>query len=369
MPTMAPANAANQPAAAPSGRPFAQGSWDYSEPMYTDQATPGANPIPFSHNITPGGYLRGVELEVTSTGGVLGSGVLGADAPWSILSNIGIESIDGTSIRYPLGGYATYLVHKFTRPWDCDPAQDSEFSNSINPAFRLRIFIENRATIGVVPNTDARAQYRLLFTVAPIANWCTTAPTTAPTLTINTYLEAYAQPPAADLNGVPFIQQPPGLCFQRFVSHTTGNTNGGDSKVKAERVGNLIRNLILVFRDSSGSQGGQGNRVDLTGDPIRWTLDNTSLLTEYRAHRDYVQDTFYGTPAAKPDTRPTGVYVYSRWHKPGDVQGQNWLETTEASLLQWEINGGPAGGNYELITEDLVPTVSAQQIPAWMLGL
>ncbi|MGH2876529.1 MAG: hypothetical protein ACRDLV_09780 [Solirubrobacteraceae bacterium] len=367
MPT--PAAPAPAAAAAPAARPFLQGSWDYSEPMFSDTGTPGANAQNFSHPITPGGYLRGVTLSVSSAGGVIGAGVLGADAPWSVLQRVELESIDGTSLRYPLGGYATYLVQKYTRPWDRDPAQDPAFSNTINPAFRLKVFVESRATIGVVPNTDARAQYRIKYALAPLSDWCPTAPTTAPNVTIETYVETYAQPPAADLNGVPFVAQPPGLAFQRFVSHSTPVTAGGDFKIKAERVGNMIRTLLLVFRDNSGSQGGAGTRVDLTGDPIRWTLDNTTLLVENRDRRDLVNDEKFGAGAQALDHRPTGVYVYTRSHHPGEVQGESWLETTEASLLQWEVNGAPAGGACEIITEDLVPTVDAAHIPAWMIGL
>lgn len=352
--------------AAPQPRPFLQGSWEYSEVVFTDVAAVTANAQNFSHNITPGGYLRGITLSVTAAGGVLGAGVITADAPFNVLSSISLESIDGTPILYPMGGYAYYLVELICRPWDDDPKLDPAFSATINPAFRLRIFNESRATIGVTPNTDARAQYRLLYTIAPSTNWLSTAPTTLPTLTINGYLETYAQPPREDLQGRPFQTQPAGLALQRFVSHSIFASAGGNQLFKADRVGNLVRANILVFRDNSGSQGGVGTRIDLTGDPIRQRLDNTAILTENRDRRDYLFDQFYGSGAANLRTRPTGVYPYWRFHDPGNVQGQSWMETTEGSFLQWEVNGAPAGGTCELITEDLVPV---GPIPHWMMGL
>ncbi len=372
MPTMtksstAPAGGASNPSgSAPSMRPFSQGSWEYSEPMFTDTATPGANAQAFTHNITPGGYLRGVTLSVTGAGGVVGTAVFGADSPWSLLIGVSIESIDGTALYYPLGGYAAYLVDGLCRPWDRDPQLDPKFSNSINPSFRLRVFLESRATLGVVPNTDARAQYRVLYSIAPLANWITGgAASTVPTLTINGYLETWAQPPASDLNGTSFVQAPPGLCLQRFVSHSVPPTQGGDFPVQSVRVGNLIRNVILVFRDNSGAQGGAGNRVDLTGDPIRVRLDNTSILTEFRDRRDWYHDQFYGAGRAMA-TRPVGVYAYPRFHLPGDIIGQSWMETTEASYFQFELQGAPAGGTCEIITEDLVPI---DDVPNWMMGI
>lgn len=347
-------------------RPFMQGSWDYSEPMFTDGPfTPGANALPQSHNITPGGFLRGITLSVTSTGGVLGSGAISADAPWSVLTNISIESIDGSALYYPLGGYAAYLVERITRPWDRDPASDPAYSATINPSFRLRVFLEGRATLGVVPNTDARAQYRILYSIAPATNWQTGTITTQPTITVNGYLETYAQPPKTDLSGNPFSPQPDGLCLQRFISHQVLTTNAGDFNLQSTRVGNLCRSHILVFRDASGSQGGAGTRTNLGGDPIRLRLDNTAIVTEYRDRRDWIYDTFFGSPTQMA-TRPTGVYAYPWWHQPGDMQGDSWLETTEASFLQWEIQQAVAGGSCEIITEDLVPL---SDVPRWMMGI
>ena len=168
----APAAAAPQPAAV-SVVPFVAGSYEYTEPIASQTVTLGAssqdlNPV----QITPGGFLRGVTIIVTSSGGTLGSGVLSADGPFSIFNYITLESIDGTPIIYPMDGYSHYLASRYTRPWDLDPALDgsASFSATINPAFRLALFTESRATLGCLPNTDARAQYRLRMSLNPLAS-------------------------------------------------------------------------------------------------------------------------------------------------------------------------------------------------------
>lgn len=349
-------------APAPAGVPFMAATYDYSEPMFTQAVTPGASSQDFTFNITPGGFLRGITLSVTTTTAGAAA-VAAADAPWNLFSAVSIETIDGTPLIYPLGGYALYLVSKYTRPWDGDPAGDPAFTNSATTlSFRLRAFIESRLGIGVMPNTDARAQYRLRFTVAP-SNQIWTSVTTVPVLQVAGYVEAYAQPDRASAQGVPQVQIPDGLAFQRFLSHEIPAVAGGNQTLKSNRVGNLVRTAILVVRSSAGA------RVDLTADPIRWRKDNAQILVEYRDRRDYEMYRFYQSTlgGTQSNARPTGVYVYPRWHRPGERDGQPWLDSSQATYLQWEINGAPAGGTVEIITEDLAPTVPNP--PAYLIGL
>jgi len=373
-----PAATTTAPAPGGSAHPspslaFPEGTYEYTEVLDTNVLQITANTVERVINITPGGFLRGVSLYVSSASGVLGPGVLQGDMPWCVIYSATIESIDGTSIKYPMGGYAIYLEQKFMRPWDGDPATDAVFTNSVNPAFRIRFFIESRATLGVVPNTDARAQYRLRYTVNNVANTFSTAPTTAPTLTIVTCSEIYAQPPATSLMGAPIQQVPDGVGVQRFTSHQVDVTSSANSTLKLNRVGNLIRTLILVFRDATANQV----RTDLTTDPIRWRIDNTQLLYEQRTRRDYEMNRFWSqyrmstAPATATvpviaNVRPTGVYVFPRWHDPGSMTGQWWLETTEATFVQWEFTGAVASGTVEQIVEDLAP---AGPVPAYLNGI
>jgi hypothetical protein len=348
--------------------------------MAQDTLTMGSS-TEFVHQITPGGFLRGVTFSLQSQSGVLGTTAsLAAEVPWSVIQSMTLESIDGTPILYPMLGYSYYLVARFCRPWDGDPANDGTtnsyggvggYASSVNPFFRLRFFVEGRITIGVLPNTDARAQYRLRYTVAPLLQAGTSAyglvtsttGVTAPALAINLYLETYAQPPQVDYSGNPIIQIPDGLSVQRFVSHQAGDTtNTGTFTIKENRVGNLIRTLLLVQRTSANV------RTDLTTDPIRWRLDNTQLLSEYRDRRDYEMDRFGSQQNSRlyNSNRPTGVYVWFRYHNPGSMDGNYWLPTTEASYLQFELNGGVSAGTLESITEDLAP---AGPVPAYLQGL
>ena len=369
MPVAAPAQTAARTA---SAVPFLAGSWAYEEWMAQDTHTLGTTGKTFLHQITPGGFLRGVLLVVTSATGVLGtSAALVTDAPWSIITSMTLESIDGTPILYAMGGYSYYLVSRYCRPWDMDPAKDpTTFSNSVNPKFRIRFFTEGRITIGVLPNTDARAQYRFRYTLSPLVAAATSQTglvtkatgVTAPKVTITLFLETYAQPPQTDYAGNPIVQIPDGLTLQRFVSHQSGTaTNTGTFAIKSNRVGNLVRTLLYNFR------GSNGKRANLTKDPVRLRLDNTQLWTRYRSSWTYEISRF-GSQQNAFDTssRPAGVYVYFRYHNPGQMDGDYWLPTTEASYLLGTFSGGPASGTLETITEDLAP---AGPVPAYLQGL
>lgn len=348
--------------------PFVDGTYEYSEIISTQTVTPGATAQDLtSVNIIPGGFLRGVTIYVTSTGGTLGTGTVSPDNPWSLFNNITLESIDGTPIIYPMDGYAHYIWSRYTRSWDGDPALDPAFTSGINPAFRLTFFVESRATLGVLPNTDARAQYRLRMTINPLTNvlpsgglLTAVGSATAPTVTITVALETYAQPPATTLSGLPIQQVPDGIGMQRFVSRQIDAAVSGTMTIKENRTGNLVRTHMLIVRDNTGT------RIDLTADPIRQRVDNTQLFVEQRARRDYLMWKFFNMQTASgvsTSTRPTGVYVFPRWQDPGFLKGTGWLETTEATFLQFELNGAPNGGTIQTLTEDLAPVA---MVPAYL---
>lgn len=323
----------------------------------------------FTVNLNPSGFLRGVTIQVRSTGGVIGTGVLNGDGPFNLFANLQLDSIDGSNINFPMNGYNAFLSSKYFRPWEGDPRVYSVYSNTINPAFDLRFFNESHATLGVLPNTDARAQYKLRFSLPALSGFLATLGTaTTPTVTITVALETYAQPPLQDLYGRSIAQIPDGMILQRFVSREQQTTQSGVSTIRSNRVGNMIRNQLLIFRNSSGV------RTDLTGDPIRIRTDATSFGTEQGIHNIYNQDRLligeFGQTAT--GARPTGVYSFPQWHNTATLQGTSWLDTSSATFLQYEVNGAAANGTCEIITEDiaLIQVDGVQtQIPSYLEGI
>ena len=346
-PVAAPQEGAAPPQATPSV-PFIVGSQRYYEaPFFTDTFQLGANSQEFVHNITPGGFLNGIVLQVTSSGGALGGGALVADSPFSIISSVTIEDISGGPILYPMSGFTAAMVQKYLRPWEGAIDKRPDFSNSVNPAFTLRVPIELRDTLGAVANTDARAQYRLRYTLATLAKngqfgLVNGGAPTGPTVTVNGYIDTWAQPDLADLLGNPIEQKPPGLSVNRFVMHEVPVLNAGANTVRHTLVGNEIRGILWVVRDSTQARI---NLTDANAGPIDFRLDNRRLWKMRQSQVVEEMCKFYDDIQNGTQTRETGVYVFPRFRNPGSQKGQYWLQTVEQSLLQAEVNGTDLGAN------------------------
>lgn len=343
-----PASGAQQGPAAEI--PFIAGSNAYREaPFSTVVQLLDANSHETVVNVTPGGFLRGVTMQVTSTGGVIGAGVLANDNPYSIISSASLEDISGGPILYPMGGYAYAIAQKYLRPWDGDPSKRSDFSATINPGFTLRFFAEVKDTLAVLANTDARAQYRFRYTLSPGNSagpngLTTTAPTTQPTVTVKLYLEAWAQPDLQDLLGNPIQQIPDGLVASRFLMHEQPPITGANNVIRQTLTGNELRGLILIFRNGDANKT-RVNLTDANAGPIDFRLDARRLWKMTPTQIAEEMQAFYLLLGAGTWTRETGVYVIPRFAghpSAGDAyagQGEYWLQTVEQTLLQMEFGG------------------------------
>jgi hypothetical protein len=164
-------------------------------------------------------------------------------------------------------------------------------------------------------------------------------------------MDAYAQPDQNDLQGTPNQPVPPGVNLQIKQRHQifTLNPAGSDNIWISALTGNALRGLILVTRDQTGA------RVDALTDPLNIQLDNRSL-GKYSpdVQFQWMQD-FYS--AMGISARETGVYVFPRFIQPGDLYGQSWLYTSNATKLLFESTtaAGPTGGTTELITDEVYP--------------
>lgn len=358
MPGSAVAGASGSYPMAPQGGggggtvPFFYGSNLYVEKFATDTFQLTTTSQEFTHNINPGGFLRGVRLQVRSTGGV--GGTASADNPWNVFSSITLENIDGAPIMYPMNGYSYYTGAWAFRPWEGDPARRFDYAAGQNPSFTLFVKPELRHGAGVLANTDARALYRIRYTLNT-ASAVITSGSTAPTVTVNNYLETWAQPDSADLHGNAIEPVPPGLNLSTLRRHQifTLNGAGADNQFQLTNVGNELRGAVIILRDSNSA------RQDYLSDPIRWRLDNRSLgvfspdevFNQMNDFYDHFQD---GT-----SQRPTGVYAWPRFYQPGAMKGQSWLGTTNATYLIWENTTSASAlnvpGTVEIITDEVVP--------------
>jgi hypothetical protein len=299
----------------------------------------------YEADVTPGGFLRGIEIKVSSVNGVLGTANLTADAPFSVLSSITLEDISGEGVLKPMSAFAHMVKQKWFSPWDGDPSLRAGYSRSVNPAFTLRLMVEVRDTLGVLANTDARAQYRVKFTIAALAATFDVPAnlTTPPTVTVKISPLKWAQTDAVDLLGNPISPTPLGLSASRFFQHQMYTAFGaGDNTPRLELVGNEIRALGFIVRNSLGA------RVDLSdagAGTITFAMDDRTYWK--RTASQWVEEmaSFYQSLGDGRWTRETGVYIVPRFRNPGLLIGEYWLQTVEQNNLNLELLGGDLGAN------------------------
>jgi hypothetical protein len=372
----ATASAARQGAGSNSGgsngqaqqTPFLLGSSLYTEaPFASFAAQMGANQQSVTPvwEVTPGNFLDGITLTITSASGVLGTtAALTGDGVLAVVPYIAFQNTGGGEILYPMGLLEYVYAQKYFRPWEGDPQTGPQYSNSINPSISVDLSIGIRDTLAILSNLDARATYRLRLILAPTTNLVTvTTGVTAPTVTITGAIKAWAQPPAEDYMGRPISPYPPGLGVQRKLMAQTSAAlpSTGVFRFQLNLTGNEVRGLIFIFRNSSGV------RTDLTdnnGGVILLRIDNQTIWTMYQSQiinrmlNFYAP--FYGGRGGV--ARETGVYAYPRFRSPWG--GDPWLATVEQTNLYLEFGVSDiAGGTVEVVWDQIAVGV---QLPPSM---
>lgn len=297
------------------------------------------------------GYLRHVWLlvDITAPAG----GTLAADAPWNLFDSIVFTDVNGQSL-VELSGYELFLMNLFGGiTQNSDPRRHSTYSNVVTAvSFALRIPLEiiQRNALGALPNLNSAMTYKVKLVAAPISTIYSVVPGAgAVTARIRLVAESWANPQPADLRGVPNMQTPPALGTTRNLTSEIKPVANGANTQRFSRVGNTIRNHILVTRDGSGvrSSGILPLEVLLLKDGNQ--LHRSPLA--YMVHR--MCELYDILPA----DIPAGVYVWPYTDDfdgtPGEEAGDYWLQTTGATRL--EMQGTfRAAGSLAILTDDIL---------------
>lgn len=314
----------------------------------------GAFPIPAY------GFLRSLLLIVEVTGGA-GPAVFGKDAPWNILKNIIIQEPNGATIAQFNSGYDLYLANKFSgyRGFN-DPKARPDYSTNTtggNMRFMLRVPLELRArdALGALPNQNAAAAFQLRATLSAAGNVYTTSPTTLPNVRLRVVAEEWDQP-AISSDGTANQTTPPAMNTTQFWSKQVYPVNAGQNTIRFTRVGNYLRNLILIHRDASGA------RVDFStnnfASPATLQYDTRpidQMLPEVWRSQMY-ERTGYGSAYDAAGGLDNGVWVYDFAHefdgRIGNELNDGWLPTLSSTRLELQGSFG-AAGTLEVLTNDV----------------
>lgn len=348
---------ASPPYASPQQVPFAQASHHGMEqgPTYTvtpstSQQTLGPTPLPAT------GYLRRVLIQVNAASGVAGTGA--GDYPFNIFALIRLTDTNGAPI-YELSGYNTLVADTYGGYAGApDPRTDPDYSNSAaNPVICPYVPLELDETgLGSPANLSASSAYRITLVVDTTANIWSAAPTTIPTLTINVQCEYWTLPNPTDMSGRPQAIAPPYAgTLQLWSQQPNISVNAGANRIPLNRMGNLLRTVMGVFRSS-------GARADtVIGDPItlRWDDINLDVATRQiirKRMREYTNDL---------TARDTGVYMFGLYNYGterfvGGKSVASWLPTVTATRYEISTPAGSGnGGTIDFIINDVSVAATA----------
>ena len=349
--------------------PFVRASAEHREPTGIDvsrQITTADQDLGV-FDIPAYGYVRSIVLLVQATGGAGGSAVTSEDGPWNALKNIAFTEPNGAVIDQYNSGYEAFVANKwggYRSPQGSDFRASPTFSAiaaaSGNFTFMVRIPIELnlRDGLGSLPNQNAAATFKLRLTLAASTTIYATPPaTTLPTVRVRAFLEAWDQPETQTAGQVNQVT-PPAMNTTQFWSPQVYTVNAGQNTIRLTRVGNYIRNLILIAR-RGGTSRANGD-ADFA-DPLTLYLDTRPLDTIERnnwKHQMY-ERTGFGRNAIAAEAASgldNGVFVYDFCHEFDGEIGRElrdlWLPTLGSSRL--EIQGSFAqAGTLTVLTNDV----------------
>ena len=240
-----------------------------------------------------------------------------------------------------------------------------------------------------LPNLAANRAYQINWTVDGWATLgtnnqhvFTTLPTTTGMSVNVTFVNHYwSQPAATNAVGTPQEIAPPSIGSVALTQVETVQTSSGDKYIQSHNVGNVIRSIGIVLRDSNGvrltngSAGLGGNSAPASAVASQWILNNDTIYyLPYASWIDHMTETYGLSPLGRTTTGAysyegagtldNGVYwlgyfgsVENGYFSPSNSR-DNYLPTLDATLLQLRATFGTLN-TVEIITQSVKPTSAA----------
>lgn len=346
--------------------PFVQAAKFHTEPMDDTSQLVDANPHTFTRPVPINGFLKGIRFECAATAGTLGAGVLLADAPFSALSDVTFLDTNNNNNYGPAGGYAFYVHNKYGGyRFASDAALEPSYAGTINFSFTLRIPIEVDPwdAYGAIANLDQANPYSVRYTISPSTSWFSTAPTTLPTMRVQLFIETWTDPPDVDPFGRSNETEPPAHGTLQFWTSQTAVSVVGNNSVQLRKMGNLIRNIIIITRANTANTPRANN---VFADPFNWNWDVAQLRgaeTQLGQLRR-----MYNAYGFAPDT---GVFAFFLTDDddghPGYENRHGWIPTLQASRMEF-TGVAAAAGTWEVWINDVEPVPGPVGTPQQVEG-
>lgn len=365
---MAGSQATTQAAAPPAAanaqptRRFRAGVQQHIETYKTYNAVPGvATTSTFLDDIPSYGFLRGVFLKVTVTGGAGGAAVYKEDAPFSYIQQVQLQDVNSVNIIAVVTGYDLYLIMKYGGYFfSCDPKAAETYTQggaNGNPVFTLYVPLEirNRDAVGSLPNKSSNTAYKLQIIVAANTDVFSTPPVTPPTnLRIDLIMDAWWEPQEHDLAGRNQAQDPPSKDSVQYwmkASFTHAGAEGITDQLK--RLGYMYRNLVGTCRTTAPARSTAN-----FPNPLTIIYEGQAMTVPDRDIWRFLMGRYFGYVNAVETVGglDTGVMVFPFNRdfglQPGAEIGNGYLPTASGTRVEFQGNIG-AGGTLQWLINDV----------------
>lgn len=381
----APASTAGkQPAQkAPPSRPFRVGvqttdEIDYDNNQLLDAST---HDLPVL-SIPAAGFLQDLYILVSTATAAVGAATLNEDFPFNVLDTVSFEDVNNAPIVGPITGWDLYVINKYGGYTFMDDPRQSPVYNcpatGLTIQFCLRIPVElvKRDGLGALPNKSGSAQFKLRLRVAATSVIYSVAPATSQaTIRVRVEQADWWEPDPTDLKGRPQSQNPPAVQTTQYWSKVDYTVAVGSMRQKFDRVGYLIRNLVVVLRDTGVTTARRSNGEGAFPDPFLLRVEANTQITRLKllwqqrmANNGYfgaagatVGDSYTGAAPLAP-AKDNGVYAEPYCldfaHKPGWETRRGYLATSSQARVEAQGTISAVGTSpytFSIITNDVAP--------------
>lgn len=338
---------------------FVAGSYEHDEIIVSSRPTTtfsaGENGVRVPVNAF--GFLRGILLTVSATtAGNSANVAFTADGPFSALGQVSVVDVSGAPLFGPVSGFQAYLISKFGaydlngNPTDSPDYVATTGTGATGGSFTFSLWIPieavKRTAFCALANRSNAARFSLVYNIAPSSAVYSTAPTTLPTVNVTAVGYYWSDPQETDPLGRPIQQVPDFNGSTQFWTVDPQVAVAATNRIHAlNRVGNLVRTIILVQRDASAA------RAAFTGN-VRQTWDGRVM------HDTTVESMRRRVRATTNQAVDTGVIVfqYTTDNVPlsGGERKALYLPTTDGTRLEFQFSSaGASGGTMEILTNDI----------------
>lgn len=323
------------------------------------------------------GFFKSLYLAVTSSGGS-GAGTFAGDGPMNFLSVFRVIDPNGHAI-IDADSYGLYLLNKYgARNLTGDPVKLPNASFAIGgttgasaPQFDLLVpfCVNEEIGLGALSDMDASGPYQIVAQGNTSAALYSTAPaSTTPKLTVNVGGEFFSLPSAQSrVNGQPQVQLPPLLdrgiaVVNEFTKRTVTIPSSGVQTIKIPRVGNIISQIYLVARNSSGARVAWESAALASGTTLQLSFDSVPLFNASPQHlidqmmRTRAAGLSYDSGVLVVDRTPQGVgAALTAVGLDGGLD--NMLQTAQTTALELTANfASSQATSIDIYTSDITVT-------------